>query len=197
MKLNREIPLASWSMVLVPLISAYLTGNASAPSQRQRVNGESAIIAEFQKRVSDYVRLRKSAAAQMPAMKATASPAKILEYQHVLAARIVAARPHATQGNIFTPTIAMEFRRLIQATMQGPDERRIHASLRRGEPVKVNIQVNRPYPAMVPVETSPPSLLLNMPKLPPELEYRVVGQGLVLHDVDANLVVDFIPGVIP
>jgi len=186
----------SWSMALIPLLSAFLTGNASALSQRHPVNRESAIIAEFQKRVSDYVELRKSAVAQLPALKATTSPAKILEYQHTLAAKIVAARPHATRGNIFTPTISMEFRRLIQTTMDGPDARRIRASLRRGEPVKVSIQVNHPYPETVPVETSPPSLLLNLPKLPAELEYRVVGQGLVLHDVDSNLVVDFIPGVI-
>jgi hypothetical protein len=57
--------------------------------------------------------------------------------------------------------------------------------------------VNHPYPAMKPVETTPPSLLLNLPKLPAELEYRVVGHDLVLHDVEADLVVDFVPRAIP
>ena len=41
----------------------------------------------------------------------------------------------------------------------------------------------------------PPSILLNLPKLPEELEYRFVGPHLILHDVNANLIVDFIPGV--
>jgi hypothetical protein len=197
MKSNKGIPLTPWSLLLVPVVSTFLAGAASVLSQQQRVNRESAIDAEFQKRVSDYVKLRKSAAAQLPALKTTAAPAKILEYQHALAARIVAARPNTTKGNIFTPAIATEFRHLIQITMHGPDAGRIHASLQRGEPVRVNIQVNHPYPAMVPVETSPPSLLLNLPKLPAGLEYRVVGHDLVLHDVDANLVVDFISGTIP
>ncbi|HKT11053.1 MAG TPA: hypothetical protein VJW77_04430 [Terriglobia bacterium] len=49
---------------------------------------------------------------------------------------------------------------------------------------------------MAPVETTPPSLLLNLPKLPAELEYRVVQHDLVLHDVKANLVVDYVPGAI-
>jgi hypothetical protein len=197
MKSGNGIHLTSWGMLLAPLISTFLTGNASARSQHQRVNQESAIIAEFQKRVSDYVKLRKSAAAQLPALKSTASPARILEYQHDLAAKIIAARPHATQGNLFTPSIAVEFRHLIHITMRGPEESRIHASLQRGAPVKSKTEVNHPYPAMTPVETTPPSLLLNLPKLPAGLEYRVVGHDLVLHDVDANLVVDFIPRAIP
>jgi len=33
--------------------------------------------------------------------------------------------------------------------------------------------------------------------LPPELDYRVVGRDLVLRDVKANLVVDFIANAIP
>ena len=197
MKSGNGIHLMSWSMLLVPLISGFFTGRVSAPGQRQRVNQESAAIAEFQKRVSAYVKLRKSAAVQLPALKTTPSPAKILDYQHALAAKIVAARPHATQGNIFTPTIAVELRHLIEIAMRGSEAGRIHASLQRGELVKSNIEVNHPYPAMVPVETTPPSLLLNLPRLPAGLEYRVVGHDLVLHDVDANLVVDFIPRAIP
>ena len=39
----------------------------------------------------------------------------------------------------------------------------------------------------------PPSLLLNLPKLPKELEYRFVDHELIVRDVAANLIVDFIP----
>ena len=142
------------------------------------------------------MKVHKAAAKQLPALKSTASSAKITEYQHALAAKIVAARPHAAQGAIFTPPIAAEFRRLIHTTMTGPRARRIHTSLQRGAPVKANIEVNHPYPAMTPLETTPPSLLLNLPKLPKQLEYRVVDHDLVLHDVKANLVVDFVPRAI-
>jgi hypothetical protein len=61
----------------------------------------------------------------------------------------------------------------------------------------IQLKVNRSYPVEVPLQTTPPSLLQNLPKLPPELEYRVVGKALVLRDVNANLIVDFLPNALP
>ena len=43
----------------------------------------------------------------------------------------------------------------------------------------------------------PPSLLMALPQLPRELDYRIVGRDLVLHDVNADLVVDIIPNALP
>ena len=70
-------------------------------------------------------------------------------------------------------------------------------SLRRSEPVRIPLRVNDTYPEKLPLQTTPPTLLLNLPKLPEELDYRVVGNNLVLRDVEANLIVDFIPQAIP
>jgi hypothetical protein len=39
----------------------------------------------------------------------------------------------------------------------------------------------------------PPCLLNALPALPPELRYGFVGPHLVLWDVDAGLIVDFVP----
>ena len=58
------------------------------------------------------------------------------------------------------------------------------------------LQVNDAYPPATPLQSTPPSLLLNLPPLPPDLEYRVVGHALILRDIDANLIVDFIPNAI-
>jgi hypothetical protein len=49
----------------------------------------------------------------------------------------------------------------------------------------------------VPFTTVPPSLLLKLPKLPDQVAYRIVGRDLILLDVEANLVVDKIPEIIP
>jgi hypothetical protein len=57
--------------------------------------------------------------------------------------------------------------------------------------------VNQPYPSGIPLQTTPPSLLLNLPNLPKGYEYRFVGHNLVLFDVEANLIVDLIPDTIP
>lgn len=179
------------------MVPAVLATGVAASGQHQRVNQQAAIVADFQKRIESYMKLHKAAAGQLPALKSTASQAKILEYQHTLATRIVAARPHATRGEIFTRPIAAEFRRLIRTTMTGSRAGRIRSSLQRGASVKSNVEVNHPYPAVIPVETTPPSLLLNLPKLPTELEYRVVNHDLVLHDVKADLVVDFVTEAVP
>ena len=103
----------------------------------------------------------------------------------------------ARQGDIFTPEISAEFRRLIGITRQGPEAQRIHESLKHAEPLRPRpLRVNAAYPAKVPLQSTPPSLLLNLPKLPPELEYRVVGHDLILRDIEANLIVDFIVNVV-
>ena len=57
-------------------------------------------------------------------------------------------------------------------------------------------RVNDPYPHHVPLQSMPPSLLQSLPKLPKELDYRVVGRDSVLRDTEANLIVDFIPDAI-
>ena len=37
-------------------------------------------------------------------------------------------------------------------------------------------------------------ILQSLPPLPEELQYRIIGQSLVLWDCHANLIVDFLPG---
>jgi hypothetical protein len=80
--------------------------------------------------------------------------------------------------------------------MQGPEAQRIRKSLEHAEPVQGQLRVNAPYPS-VPLQSTPPSLLLNLPPLPSEVDYRLVGRALVLRDVQANLIVDFVPNAIP
>jgi len=38
---------------------------------------------------------------------------------------------------------------------------------------------------------------MNLPQLPKEVEYRIVGRDLILLDVGTNLVVDIAPNVVP
>jgi hypothetical protein len=60
----------------------------------------------------------------------------------------------------------------------------------------VPLKVNAKYPDGLPRPTLPANLLLNLPSLPKGLEYRIVGKHLVLLDIDANLIVDYIPNAI-
>ena len=156
------------------------------------------VLKDFSRRVADYVKVHKTAISEVKRLKPTNSSEAIERYEHHLAHRIREARPGAGPGNIFTPGIAAEFRRLVGIAMQGPEAVRIRQSLQRAAPVHSRaIRANHPYPEGVPLQSAPPSLLLNLPPLPPELEYRVVGRDLILRDIDANLVVDAIPNAIP
>lgn len=57
--------------------------------------------------------------------------------------------------------------------------------------------VNQMYPPTQPLVTFPAGLLRALPKLPRELEYRLVQRNLILRDIEANLIIDFIPAAMP
>ena len=163
------------------------------------VNPGSAIVQSFEQRIADYIKLRKTAEGTLPALKKpTESQEKIRRHQHALRKAIMAERPEAREGNIFAPEICAEFRRLVGIAYQA-DSKHIRDSFASAEPGTrdIRIRINDEYPDNRPLQSMPPSLLMNLPPLPPDLEYCVVGRTLVLRDVGANLVVDAIPRVIP
>jgi hypothetical protein len=64
-------------------------------------------------------------------------------------------------------------------------------------PGPIRLRVNGRYPDTVPLTTMPPKVLAALPKLPSSLEYRFIGERLILLDVPAHLVVDFIEDALP
>jgi hypothetical protein len=158
------------------------------------VNRDSAVATDFESKVSDYMKLRQKAQTGLSAPKNTDSPTKITDYQRQMAAAIRSARSDAKQGDIFTPEITQLFRKLVSSSLNSEDGTKIRKSYQHAEPLHgLRLGVNESYPDGVPLQSMPPSLLLNLPKLPKELEYRFVGRELVLRDVAANLIVDVIP----
>ena len=153
-------------------------------------------VNDFETRVAKYLDFRKNQAGSAP--RPTNNVEKLADTQQTLAAKVIVLRQDAKQGDIFTPEIAAYFRHQIAATLRGRHGHKIRASLRHAEPVPaLPLQVNQVYPQGVPLQSTPPTLLLNLPPLPKELEYRIVGRNLVLHDTVPNIVVDFIPDAIP
>jgi hypothetical protein len=180
--------------VLMAAVAIILAIAMPLPTKAQAASDDPA--KDFETRVGNYLQVRQTAIVAHP--KPTGSVGKLDAQQEELAANVRAARPQAKQGDIFTPEIAAYFRKQIAATLNGPNGPHIKATLRHAEPVKLRIQVNQKYPQGVPLQSMPPTLLLNLPQLPTkELEYRIVGSNLVLRDAGANLVVDFVPNVFP
>ena len=171
--------------VLLPLIFGCASrGSARTPD-------EAKVVKDFEARISNYMELRKR---EGGTPRPTDSASKLEETRDQLAQKIRSARADAKQGDIFTPEIAAYFRHQIASTLGGHDGKKIRASLHHAEPVQgVPLQVNARYPQEKPLQSTPPTLLLNLPHLPQELQYRIAGQALLLYDSGADLIVDFLP----
>ena len=59
------------------------------------------------------------------------------------------------------------------------------------------IRVNGVYPDSVPLSTMPPKVLEALPRLPSLLEFRFVGERLILFDSDVRLVLDWVDAALP
>ncbi len=156
---------------------------------------DSSAVKEFQGRIDSYLSAKKK---QDIAKKPTDSPGKLAQEKQQTAEKTQEARPEAQRGDIFTPAVAAYFKQQIESTLRGPEGDKIRASLRHAEPLpNVQLQVNAKYPRNLPLQSTPPTLLMNLPPLPKDLQYRIVGSTLVLYDMSSGLVVDFIPGAVP
>ena len=116
------------------------------------------------------------------------------------------ARPHrrhatveaaAAAFRLLPPETRAYLRRQIAAGLGGPDGMAVRQTIMEDNPGKVKLQVNGRYPDGVPLTTMPPSVLAQLPRLPDDLEYRFIGDRLILLDVHAQLVVDFMDAAIP
>jgi hypothetical protein len=178
----------------------------------KNTNPDALVLVDFQKRIDSYMALHKEAAKDAPALKQTNNPAEIKTAQDALGARIRAARATAKAGDIMTPEIQNKFRRLMYPVVTAPaprgtagravkadvkEELKENSEERKEEGGKpVPLKVNATYPNDTPLPTTPPQVLMNLPKLPEQLEYRIVGKNLIIRDVEANIIVDFVPNVI-
>lgn len=179
-------------------VSAFCAALLLFASKPEPVNPHAKVTAEFEAKVDQYIKLRDQAASKTPPLNAGAKPADIAHHEQALADQIRTLRAGAKQGALFTPDVTVEFRRLIHIAATGPRKQdKIRRSLAHAEPVRVNLTVNGPYPENIPVQSMPPAVLSNLPRLPKELEYRVNGPDLILRDIGANLIVDIAPGVLP
>jgi hypothetical protein len=186
------------AVLLLPGAPAAAEGRrAQPPPAEGRVNREAQLIAEFGKRVAEYLEVHTKADRALTELPASAPADQVVAHQRALAQGIERSRARAKQGDIFTSEIRAHFRRQIGRALAAPDGREIRASIMEENPGAVRLRVNGRYPDALPVTTMPPQILAALPRLPKELEYRFVGQRLVLLDVHAQLVVDYMDSAIP
>ena len=179
-------------------ILACLALGCAESQQRQgpaSVNPDAQLLQDFQARISKYMDLHKRLERGSPPLRETTDPAKIEASQAVLADQIRSARSDAQPGDIFTPEIRSLFRRLMSPELKGAEGKEAKAMIKQDAPAagSVPFKVNAKYPEAQPLPSMPPTLLAALPRLPEDLEYRIIGTHLVLLDVHAGTIVDFIP----
>jgi hypothetical protein len=160
------------------------------------VNPDAAVLQDFKARVDSYMQLRKEAVKDAPKLKETNDAAKIKASQDAMSAQIRAARVNAKHGDVLTPEMAAAFRRLLYPELKGDDGRDAKAVLKDDAPTNITFKVNAKYPDGAPLPTVPASLLVNLPRIPEPLQYRIVDKHLILLDEDADVIVDYALNII-
>jgi hypothetical protein len=176
-------------LLLIALVVLVLTASDSILSQ------EAANFKDFSAQVQQYMKLHHDADSSLPPLRNTTNPEALVTRGQLLAGKIRDLRPNARRGEIFTEQASVAFRKAISNILSASAPR---TTLQAGDPVTgFKIEVNQIYPKGLPLTTVPPSLLVVLPKLPDELEYRIAGADLLLLDIPASLIIDFIPDAIP
>ena len=116
---------------------------------------------------------------------------RLMAGQH-LASAIRSVRCDVGQGDIFTPEVTLLFRDLIADALDERDGESFVAELGEVFPRGIHPTINEPY-SMTPLYRLPFEVRVGLPTLPPELDYRVAAYDLVLWDMSAGIVVDFVP----
>jgi len=178
-----------------------LTGAAAvafaAARAQSAIDPDLLVRAELARRVQAYVDVKNAAAMTVLPLVQLDDPAEIRSRTEALATVIRSARWNARQGDVFTPEVAHAIRRAIRRGCEG-DYVALLALAREELVVPLpEPAVHGRWPGSAPLPTMTPDVLAALPPLPPGLQYRFMNHDLVLLDIDANLIVDFVPDAIP
>ena len=154
-------------------------------------------VVEFQKRAQEYVVLHKKIEAAIAPLPNEATPTQIENALVQLSEGIVKARATAKAGDIFHPAMQGWIRKTLERAFSGVDGKDLRASILDENPIGAAVRVNGPYPDAIPLSTMPPKVIAVLPKLPEELEFRFVGDRLILFDHHAHLIVDYVDRALP
>jgi hypothetical protein len=189
---------AAASIVLLAAALYAFAPPADAGSGTQtRVNKDAATIADFMKRVHDYVALHKKLDGTLREVPDNGTPEQHFEHQRALAALLRKERSAAKPGDICPKEMRAWVRRQLAGIFRGPAGRQIKRSILDEYTGSVRLEVNGGYPDDVPVSTMPPQLLQALPVLPEVLQYRFIGERLILLDAHAHIIADFVEHIFP
>jgi hypothetical protein len=161
---------------------------------------DAAALSTMNDRIKDYVDLHRKLEASLPKLSKDATPQQIDRNQRAFERLVRAERARAKPGNIFTAEATPVIKRLLATVFGGPEGKQLKASIMDEnvvDPVQLKVGVNARYPDTVPLTSIPPEVLQTLPKLTEDLEYRFIGDWLILLDTHAHVIADYIEDVLP
>lgn len=174
---------------------------AAAPSAAGQKDAaatdEAAAMAQFQAAIAKYMALRQRLRNEIAGPVPNSTAPELTRASDALAAAIQRARRGAREGNIFLVPVTVVVKRRVDDVIRRDNLVPVLADIDDEAPTVKTPAIHLRFPAASQMATMPPSLLAALPELPKELEYRIVGNYLVLRDVDAALILDYIPAAVP
>jgi hypothetical protein len=144
----------------------------------------------FEARLAAYTDLRRAIADDLLRDAVAGADARD-EFRAILATAIQQARRDAQPGDILCAEIVGRLLGSVRrdfASRQPAEQQAMFIEV----PAVPVVRVNDFYPPDAPLATVPPLLLQQLEPLPPELQYRFLGNALILLDVDTRLIVDVV-----
>lgn len=161
---------------------------------------EAAALATMNEGLKRYLDLHVRIEKDLPDLPEDATPEQIDANQRQFERRVRAARASANPGDIFTAEAKPVILRLLAAVFGGDAGRQLKASIMDENPLDTDaftLAVNKRYPDSVPLTTVPPEVLQTLPALTEDLEYRFIGNAIILLDAHAHVIADYIEDAIP
>lgn len=197
---------AAWAAgIALAIATAVLTAQQQTqlppPTKRVEPPPDSTVtgkaVEEFTAKVKEYAALHKKLEDGLPQLPAKPTPEQIDAKQRELGRLVRQARATARQGDVFTPTMQAYVKKQLTKVFSGPEGAARLSSVMDENPMGTKVVVNDRYPDKIPLSTMPPEVLQVLPKMPEELEYRFVGDNLVILDPHAHIIVDYVSAVLP
>lgn len=179
------------SVCLAVVLSLFITSAQVANTDKQT-------LSTFEQRVKEYVKLRNRVKEKLPTkISKDSTPEQIHAYMTSFEDAVRAARSGAKRGEIFAPEISTYIRNVVREEFTGRDKVELRKTILQAETAGVPVRVNYPYPEQKEFAEMPPTLLLKLPQLSPEMRYRFVGTNLLLVDKENNVIVDYMTNALP
>ena len=185
-------PALLWCVAAASLLTPPMPAAGQAPSPESATQA----LTTLERTTRDYALMHRRLERQIGPIELATPVAEINRMIQELAAAIRAERADAKQGDFFTPALARLLRTRIHDTLYEHgytvDDARASSRLGGVDYARVKLQVNGTFSWALGAAMLP-CLIDALPPLPPELQYRMVDDLLVLVDVHASLIVDILP----